>query len=291
VVPGIAAVVVNYNGGDHLANCVSSIRAAGIDSVVVVDNGSTDGSPARLASTDHAARVLLTGANLGYGGGANRGVAATDAPFLLILNADVIVDEHAVASLVDVVTSDPSIGIVGPRIEEPDGSLYPSARAFPRLGDAIGHAFIGLFTTDNPFSRRYLMTDVDHRTPRTADWVSGACFLIRRDAFDRVRGFDEAYFMYMEEVDLCRRVGAAGWTVRYEPGARVRHVGAVSTSQTPYLMLAAHHRSMARYWWRSARGTRKLMAPLVAAGLGLRFLLMAAKQSVQGRSRQRRRSN
>ena len=142
--PEIAAVVVNYNGGDHLTNCVRSIRAAGIDTVVVVDNGSTDGSPARLASIDHATRVLLTGANLGYGGGANWGVAATAAPFLLILNADAIVDKEGVVAMADALVS----RVLGRdrrsahrrarRIHLPVGTGLPGAAATPSATPSSG---------------------------------------------------------------------------------------------------------------------------------------------------------
>lgn len=282
----VGAVVVNFNAGDHLVECVRSLRRAGIEDVVVVDNASTDGSAQRMAADDPDARLLLSGANLGYGGGVNRGLAApSDRPYVLVLNPDVVVGPGAVKALVDALDRDPSGGIAGPRIEEADGSVYPSARAFPRLPDAIGHAFVGLFTTDNRFSRRYLMAERDQAAARDVDWVSGACFLARREALDAVGGFDETYFMYLEDVDLCWRVGRAGWRVRYEPAADVAHVKGLSTSQTPYRMLAAHHVSLLRFWWRTAPPSGRLMAPAVAAGLCLRLAVMAAKRALLGRGR------
>jgi N-acetylglucosaminyl-diphospho-decaprenol L-rhamnosyltransferase len=101
---------------------------------------------------------------------------------------------------------------------------------------------------------------------------------------DEVRGFDEAYFMYLEDVDLCWRIGRAGWRVRYEPSARVTHVQGLSTAQTPYRMLAAHHVSLLRFWWRTTPGAGRLLAPAVVAGLGLRLGLMAAKRARVGRA-------
>jgi N-acetylglucosaminyl-diphospho-decaprenol L-rhamnosyltransferase len=280
--PAVGAIVVNYNAGDHLVDCVRSLREAGVGRVVVVDNASTDGSPARLRAADPDADVLLVGANLGYGGGVNRGLPRGSEDYVLVLNPDVVVAPDAVNALVAALDADPKIGIVGPRIAEVDGELYPSARAFPRLGDAIGHAFVGLATTDNPFSRRYLMTDWDHATARDVDWVSGACFLARRAALTPMGGFDEAYFMYLEDVDLCWRAGRGGWRVRYEPEAHVTHVQGLSTGQAPYRMLAAHHRSLLRYWWRTTPGPGRLLAPVVAAGLALRLGLMAAKRVLAG---------
>ena len=176
------------------------------------------------------------------------------------------------------------MGIVGPRIDEVDGGLYPSARVFPRLGDAIGHAFIGLFTTRNRFSRSYLGADADYASAHDVDWVSGACFLARRAVLDQIGGFDDGYFMYLEDVDLCWRTGEAGWRVRYEPTARVTHVQGVSTAQRPYRMLAAHHSSLLRFWWRTTPGAGRLLAPAVIAGLGLRLGLMVVRRALFGRS-------
>ena len=121
----------------------------------------------------------------------------------------------------------------GPRLLNADGTLYPSARTFPDLVDAIGHGLLGMVAPGNRFTRRYRLLDWDHRQPARVDWVSGACFLVRREAWDAVGGFDPAYFMYMEDVDLCWRLGRAGWGVGYEPAAEVTHVQGVSANQPP----------------------------------------------------------
>lgn len=275
----VAAVVVNYNGGDHLIACVRSLRAAGVANIVVVDNASTDGSPSALALVDPDVQLVMTGANLGYGGGVNRGAARIESEeFVLVLNADVVVEPDAPAVLAAALQREPELGIVGPRIHEVDGSVYTSGRTFPHLADAVGHAFIGLVTTENPYSRRYLLTDWDHTTPRDVDWISGSCFLVRRRAFEDINGFDESYFMYLEDVDLCWRIGRAGWRVRYESAASVIHVQGVSTSQTPYRMLAAHHRSLLQYWWRTTPPRGRWLLPIVALGLAVRLFLMVLRQ-------------
>lgn len=277
----VSAIVVNYNAGDHLLDCVRSLRAIGVDDVTVVDNASTDGSVVQLVAAVSNVRIVHTGANFGYGGGANRGLRHASTEYVLVLNADVEVHAGAVDAMAAVLDADPGVGIVGPRIDEVDGSLYPSARAFPHLRDAVGHAFVGLITTNNRFSRRYLMTDADPGVGRDVDWVSGACFLARRSLLTAIDGFDEAYFMYLEDVDLCWRTARAGCRVRYEPAARVTHVQGVSTAQTPYRMLAAHHASLLRYWWRTTSRPGRLLAPAVAAGLVLRLALMTAKRAMK----------
>jgi N-acetylglucosaminyl-diphospho-decaprenol L-rhamnosyltransferase len=269
-VPDVAAVVVNFNTGAHLVDCVRSIRAEGVDTIVVVDNGSEDNSLDALAAADPSTRTLRMERNLGYGSAANRGVAATTSAYVLVMNADTVVEPGMVKALVAALEADPHLGVIGPRLDNSDGTLYPSVRQFPNMGDSIGHAFLVDVAPNNRFTRRYRMLDWDHREARRVDWVSGACFLVRREAFDAVGGFDEAYFMYLEDVDLCWRLGRAGWGAGYEPAAGVMHVQGVSTARAPYRMVVAHHRSMLRFWWRSTPPPHRALAPLVVVGLIVR---------------------
>ncbi|HEX2043692.1 MAG TPA: glycosyltransferase family 2 protein [Acidimicrobiales bacterium] len=277
---GVAAVVVNYNARDHLLECVRSLRDEGVAEVVVVDNASTDGSGPALAAADPDAVFVPTGANLGFGRAANRGVAVTATPYVMILNPDALVHRGAVAALAAALDADEILAVVGPRVENPDGTLYPSARRFPDLGVAAGHAFLGLLRPTNRFTRNYRMLDVDRTQAGAVDWVSGTCMLVRRSAFDAVGGFDEAYFMYVEDVDLCWRLWRTGWRVAYEPAARVTHTVGASSELAPYRMIAAHHRSLLRFAAKSTTGARRALLPVVAAGLGLRTVLAWAHRAV-----------
>lgn len=265
---GVAAIVVNYNAAGHIGACLRSIAANGVDDVVVVDNDSTDVSQSLVASG--GACWVPAGSNLGYGRAANLGAhaaPAAEADYLLVCNPDVELSLGAVADLVSALDDDPSIGIVGPAITNPDGSLYPSARTFPDMVDAVGHGLLGPMVPENRFTRRYRLLDWDHANLAKVDWVSGACFLARRKAWDAVGGFDPAYFMYMEDVDLCWRMGHAGWGIAYQPSARALHVQGVSADRHPYRMLAAHHRSMWRFARRSTGGAKRAFLPLVGIGL------------------------
>ncbi|MGI8491206.1 MAG: glycosyltransferase family 2 protein [Acidimicrobiales bacterium] len=266
----VSAAVVNYNAATHLAACLDSLQAAGVRDVVVVDNGSSDGSRAVVDSRP-LVEWLETGSNLGYGRAANLGGARRTAEFLLVCNADIVVEPRAVAAMVRRMGSDPGLAIVGPRVLNPDGTLYPSVRTFPDLLDAVGHGLLGVVAPSNRFTRRYRLLDWDHETPQRADWVSGACFLARRTAWAELGGFDPRYFMYLEDVDLCWRAGRAGWGVAYEPAAEVLHVQGVSAAQHPYRMLVAHHRSMWRFAAETSTGVRRLTLPLIGAGLLLRL--------------------
>jgi N-acetylglucosaminyl-diphospho-decaprenol L-rhamnosyltransferase len=293
--PAVDAVVVNYNAADHLRRCLPSLQAAGVRRLVVVDNASVDGS--RQVTLDAGAEWLPTGANLGYGRAANvaashlaasgpaacrpaasRPAAGGDvAPHLLVANPDLVVAPDAVTVLAARLEAEGDLGIVGPRIANPDGTLYPSAREFPDMVDAIGHGLLGSVNPDNRFTARYRMLGWDHAAPARVDWVSGAFMLVRRRTWDAIGGFDPAYFMYMEDVDLCWRAGRAGWAVGYEPAASVVHVQGASAGLHPYRMLAAHHRSMWRFARTTTTGARRAALPLVAVGLAARLGAMAAE--------------
>jgi len=267
-----AAVVVNYESGPDLARCVADLRAAGLHELVAVDNGSADGSLAAAVSAVPDLGVVSPGANLGYGSAVNRGVAATSSPLVLVCNPDLEVPPGAVGALVAALDSDPAIALAGPLVRTPEGARYPSARQFPSMVDAAGHALLGLFAPDNRFTRNYQRSELDGAAAevRTVDWVSGACFLVRRAAFEAVGGFDESYFMYAEDVDLCWRLGKAAWRVAYAPEAEVTHLQGRATDHHPYRMILEHHRSLLRFASRSSTGWRRALLPLVAVGIAVR---------------------
>ena len=279
----VSAVVVSYNSAADLPDCLRSLRSEGVADVVVVDNASADGSVELVRRIDPDARVVETGANLGFGSAANRGVAVATGGHLLILNPDTVVEPGTVKALSETLDRDPGLAAAGPRLENVDGSLYPSVRRFPDLAVAFGHAFLGLLWPRNPATRRYRMLDWDHDQPAAdVDWVSGACVLIRRTAFDMVGGFDEAYFMYVEDVDLCWRLGQAGWRIGYEPAGRVVHALGGSSRLVPYRMIAEHHRSLLRFVSKSSVGARRGIIPMVAAGLAVRTLAAWAHHALEG---------
>ncbi|MBW3537120.1 MAG: glycosyltransferase family 2 protein [Actinobacteria bacterium] len=255
---------------------MASLEATGIGTIVVADNASDDGSVELMRERHPQAQVLSTGANLGYGGAVNAGAAMVTSEYLLACNPDTMFDREAPARLIDALESEPSAAAAGPRVDTGSGEVYPSARTFPSVTDSIGHGFLGLVWRDNPWSRRYLMAGRSLERTQTVDWISGSCMMLRRSAFDAVSGFDESFFMYAEDVDLCRRLAVAGWSTLYVPTARVVHVQGVSSARHPYRMIAAHHRSLLRFASLTARDRRdRALLPLVALGLGTRAALLA----------------
>ena len=274
---GVAAVAVTYSPGETLDRFLDTLAKATSRPVTVVlaDNGSTDGEPERAAAERDNVRFLPTGENLGYGGAANRGVAelGDDIGWVVIANPDIEWLPDSLDELLAAATRWPRGGAFGPLIKEPDGRTYPSARLLPSLGKGIGHGALGKVWPGNPWSVAYKQSDTDVRE-RAAGWLSGSCLLLRRAAFDSVDGFDPRYFMYFEDVDLGDRLGKAGWQNVYVPSAQVIHLGGHATQRASAKMLAAHHASAYQYLADRHRGPQ--WAPVLAAikaGLALRLKL------------------
>jgi N-acetylglucosaminyl-diphospho-decaprenol L-rhamnosyltransferase len=268
-----AAVVVNYEAGDALVACVRSLLAddsAGAPpEVVVVDNGSRDGSATAVRRSFAAVRVIDPGGNVGYATAANRGIAATSAPIVAVCNPDIEVRWGTAAAMLAAFADD-SVGAAAPRMRNPDGSTYPSARRDPALWDALGHAVLGLVWPRNPCTRRYRELDVDPAAARDVDWASGAALWLRRRAIDAIGGWDEGYFMYMEDVDVGWRLRRAGWRVRYVPTGEVVHHQGLSTERRASRMIVEHHRSLLRFAAKRWVGAKRVLLAPAAVFLAAR---------------------
>lgn len=251
--PPLAVVTVTYSPGVHLRQLVDSLPGGTL--LVCADNGSTDGVAEELARERDDVLFLPTGGNIGYGAAINaaaralaprRGAGEIDGRFFLVTNPDVRFREGSIDKLLACAGELPRAGAVGPRIEEADGSTYPSAREVPTLVNGIGHALLGTVWPSNPFSARYKVGDrMDAR--RTAGWLSGSCLLVRWDAFDAVGGFDERYFMYMEDIDFGDRLTRAGWDNVYCPDAVIEHDQGHVADKFSRVTVPAHHDSAYRF--------------------------------------------
>ncbi len=275
--PTLRIVVVTYSPGACLGRFLTSLREATRASyeVVLADNGSTDGAPQQAVQEagGAAVRLLSTGGNLGYGRAANLGASGTRAPWLVVANPDLTWEPGALDELLRAGGRWPDAGSLGPAIRTVDGRLYPSARAFPTLGRGIGHALLGWWWPTNPWTRSY-RAESGRPVEAPAGWLSGSCLLLRREAFEAVGGFDPSYFMYAEDMDLCRRLGEAGYANVHVPSAVITHEGGQATSRAVRPMLREHHRALYRYLSRQYSGPA--LGPvrgLLAVGLLLRYLL------------------
>ncbi len=286
----IGAVVVDHDAGPLLEDCVRTLLDDGATPVVVVENGAAGSADAALRHLQADAagapiRLVLPGRNLGFGAGVNRGLAALageESPpeWILVCNPDLVVHPGALPALRQALESEPAWALVGPRIFTEQGDVYPSVRTFPSFTDAVGHALLAQFNPENPFTRRYNPGTPEGDVVTSAGWVSGSCFLARRRALEELGGFDEAYFMYNEDMDLCWRAHDAGWGVGFAGTAEVTHVQGASTARHPYRMMAAHHRSALRFTVRTTRGWRRAALPLAAVVLGARMAIAAVRIAV-----------
>ena len=275
----LAVVTVAYDSDRVLPDFLASVATATADrpQIVVVDNLPERGEARRIATAAEADYLPLP-RNRGYGAAMNAGVAriGEGVRWILISNPDVRLGPGSVDALRSVGAADDGVGAVGPAVLNSDGTLYPSARAVPSIRIGVGHALFGNVWKANPWSRRYHSSVSG--IPRDAGWLSGACLLVRREAFERIGGFDEGYFMYFEDVDLGMRLQRAGFRNRYAPDAKVVHAGAHSTAGRNTEMIAEHHRSASRFL--AARYPRRWQAPIrwaLRAGLAVRSRFVQAR--------------
>lgn len=269
--PTVRVVCVVYHPGEELERFARTLAGATTApyELVVVDNGD-DPTVAREVAARHGARVVESGANLGYGGGANLGARDAASPWLIVANSDLEWGPGSLDVLLAAGAEHPRAGALGPALLNVDGTVYPSARALPSLTQGAGHALLVRVWPGNPWTRTYRAQHEDGGDQREAGWLSGACLLLRRTAFEEVGGFDDGYFMFFEDVDLGERLGRAGWSNLYVPDARVTHVGGTSWRERPARMISEHHTSAARYVGR--RYPHVWQWPVrVAVGVGLRL--------------------
>jgi GT2 family glycosyltransferase len=248
--PELAVVIVNYNAGPELASALQSV-ADEIGSrgweAVVVDNASIDGSSDLALVVAPHARVVRNAVNVGFGRGVNQGVAASTAPVILVMNPDCRLEHGALAMMRAELEGRQRCAIVGPRVLDPDGSEQGSARGDPdMLTGLFGRT--GLLRNLLPSSSVSRRNVVTNGQSATVDWVSGACMLVRRAAFDEVGGFDGRYFLYWEDADLCRRLRARGHEIRYVPAATAVHRVGHSSKTARAASIKAFHESAYLYY-------------------------------------------
>lgn len=228
--PLVSAIIVSFNTRAMTLDCLAALKAdlAGIESeIVVVDNASADGSVGAIGEAYPDVRVIASDENLGFGRANNLGMAAAAAAYFLLINSDAFARPGAVAALLEAINRRPDVAVMGPRLLNADGSVQQSCFRFPSPGQAWREN-LWLSTVANRLGRPAGWVDHrgwSHDAPREVDFLSGACLLVRREAFEQIGGFDEGFFMYSEETDWQRRMRDAGWAVAFVPAAVVTHLG------------------------------------------------------------------
>lgn len=249
----LSVVIVNYNSGTVLRECLNSIYVHKPDirfEIFVVDNDSSDGSAELVGAEFPQVNVIRNHLNFGFSKGCNQGIGKSKGKYILLLNPDTMVESHSLEKMFEFMERCPECGIAGPKIMDPGGSIQLSCRSFPSFRNALFNRY-SLFTKffpNNRFSRDYLLSDWDHSMTREVDWVSGACMMVRRQVFEKIGLLDEKFFMYCEDVDLCYRAKEHGWKVYYLPEASVIHYIGYSSRSIGYRSIIEHHKSMFQFY-------------------------------------------
>jgi N-acetylglucosaminyl-diphospho-decaprenol L-rhamnosyltransferase len=237
----VDAVVVSYRSRETLRACVEPLcRVAGV-TVTVVDNDSPDDAAETI--TDLPVEVIRSPRNGGFAYGCNLGTARGLAPYVLLLNPDAQIDGHALATLAGVLDQEPGVAAVGPRIVGDSGELNLSQRSFPRLRSTWSQAlFLHRLAPHATWTDEVIRNPAAYMRPTSPEWLSGACLLVRRSALAAIGGLDERFFLYCEDIDLCRRLREAGHELRFEPTATVGHRGGASAPRESTLPIYARSR-------------------------------------------------
>lgn len=275
----LSIIIVNWNVRDLLRRCLQSILVSAASplpqstnsqpplnlQIIVIDNGSTDGSAQMIRAEFPQVHLIANADNPGFAAANNQGIALACGRYLLLLNPDTECVGAALSLLVDYADAHPDVGLVGPQLLNPDGSVQSSRRRFPTLATAFFESTWLEPWAPRRIRERYCLLDQPDDLTLDVDWVTGAAMLARRQAIEAAGSLDEGYFMYSEEMDWCRQIKAAGWRVVYLPSAQVIHYVGKSSEQAVPARHINFQRSKIRYF-------RKHHGPTVAEALRL-FLL------------------
>ena len=277
-------IIVNYRCYEALSTCLSALEreTEELGKVFVVDNSEIP-PPNDLMERFPKVNWLLNKKNVGFARAVNQGIAQTRAPYICLLNPDSEVSVPLFGPLEKWLEDHPRVGVLGPKIQDADGSVQGSARGFPSLATAFfgRSSVISRLWPDNPITRQNILTGRSLNRPIDVSWVSGACMVIRRSAMEDVGPMDQRFFLYWEDCDWCTRFRSAGWRVVYHPGiGPVIHYGGQSSKMVKWLTLYHFHRSAVLLYWKYDRTPARIGSLLAAVGavlrcsiLGLRLIL------------------
>lgn len=290
VASGVSVIIVSADSGVGLRECVSRALASSVPvEVILVDNGSGDGVPQAIArdyANDPRVCVLFNGANLGFGPAVNRGAKQANADALLILNPDCLLETDTIAKLLDVKLAKPQAGVIGAVVCDANGEPDPASRRRDPLLRRSLMSLSGLARRESE-NQEYAGINVPGSMPNDVvetENVSGALMLVPRDAFKKLDGFDENYFLHCEDLDLCRRAREAGYKVLLAGNVRVLHGKGGSSAHRPVFVSRHKHRGMWRWFRKFDPAARNPFArAAVWCGIWLHFALTAPRLAMRRR--------
>ncbi len=248
----VSVIIVNWNTKDLLLECLRSLEMQTGNfrkEVIVVDNGSTDGSPGSVRATFPDVKVIENNANLGFAKANNIGIAESCGRYVCLVNSDIKIIGSCIQRLINYMDENLDIGICGPKILNPDLSTQDSCRKFPSMWNNLSPS-LGLdkIFRDVPFFSGEHMFYFKHDTKLYVDYLAGCFLMVRRKALDEVGLLDERFFIYQEEVDLCKRFREQGWKVSFNPEAAAIHNHGASSSKEPVRFALAREKAVLQYW-------------------------------------------
>ena len=255
----LSCIIVNYKNSEPLKDCLESIYRTLPEmdfEVIIVDNSENDPGLQPLKELYSQAQFISNSVNVGFSRANNQAAKIARSDVLIFLNPDTILSDHAIQSMHTHLCSQTEIGALGPKVVNPDGSLQYSCRRYPTLWTGLfnRYSIFSRLFPNNRFTTRYLMLDFDHDETQQVDWLSGCCLMVAKDVFERVGGFDENYFLFNEDVDLCRMIHQTEKQVVYFPEARVIHRVSTSNSKTTAKVIIERHLGMMHYFKKHHEG-------------------------------------
>ncbi|MBU0619905.1 MAG: glycosyltransferase family 2 protein [Patescibacteria group bacterium] len=257
----LSIIIVNYKSKEKTLNCIQSIKESDLDNlkyeIIVVDNASQDDSQKIITLQYPEINFIQSEKNLGMGGGNNLGIKQTRGEFILILNPDTTVKKDAIKTLYNYIKNNEKVGIVGPKLLNPDNTLQYSCFRFPKFYTPIlRRTFMGKFF--KKYLNNFLMEDFDHNSIKEVNWLMGSCLMIDKKKFNLIKPlFDKRFFMYCEDIDLCYRACEAKYKIIYNPKAIIIHDHIRSGIEKPWYIspflnkLAREHiKSWIKYFWK-----------------------------------------
>lgn len=288
--PDTVAIIVTWNSEGVIADCLESLRSEPAD-IVIVDNASMDATRAICREVAPQAMLIANETNLGFAAAANSGIRATTHPFVLLLNPDTVVHPGAIGTLQSELKKNTKVAAAGGLLLDPQGQPQRGfyIRRFPTLAAMMSEAVLfNRLWPGNPINRRYRCLDLDPTKPCEADQPAGACLLLRRSALEQVRLLDEQFHpLWFEDVDLCLRLRATGWTIVYCPDACVTHRGAHSLQLLGEPEVQAHwYRNLLRYFAKHhGVGRTTLLRMAIAVGMLARIVGLVFARPPRGTAR------
>lgn len=289
--PVVSVVIVTWNAKEITEKCLQSIFGALLDmpfEVIVVDNASSDGTKEMVLQEFPNVRLISNEENIGYGPAHNKGFQRSRGRYLLVLNNDVMISNDSLRKMVDYMDTHLDVGLMGGRLQNLDGTFQPSAnRRFPNLLDVFFEEFFFLSSLRYlffkfPFGAHCMKLFWDRKEPHPVAWVGGACMMVRRKTIDQVGFFDEHFFFYREDCDLCLRIWKSGWKIMYDPRNSFTHVWGYSSKKNKQKISMESRRSLLYYFFKHhSRLSFWIAKYFVLGGLCLRYLLLSIVQLVK----------